>query len=378
MEEPRPDQPLRPGESEEAYGPKDIVILRGVDAIRRRPGMYIGDVANRGLHNLILGLVAQPVNHALDGTCRHISFHLRSDGTATVADDGPGLPVAKHPGSDISVLQLLMTDTPCYRPAGKFPVELGLGFAGLIVANALSESLTIEVGRDGFLWRQEYRRGVPLGEVKQVAKTRRTGTRITFRPDADIFSDPKFHFESIADRLRELACLVPTVTLTATNEHTGKELTLNEPQGVVKLLHRRGALHSPIRFRGELNSVIADIAIQYTAHDEEWIRSYANCVRTTSGTHETGFRAALTHVLNCRLASRSSKVRKTGEAIRAGLACVIAVLVPEPIFESALRTRLGNPELVGIVQRLVTHELNAFLDTNPGIEEIILDRIIHS
>jgi len=373
----------------DGYTEESIRVLEGLEAVRRRPAMYIGDVGERGLHHLINEVVDNSIDEALAGFCRTITVTLHADGGCSVEDDGRGIPVGIHPEKGISTLELVMCTL---HAGGKFDkvaykVSGGLHGVGVSCVNALSEYMRVRVWRDGGIWEQEYSRGVPLTPVRRLGETERTGTLVYFRPDPMIFKSTVFRYDRVANRLRELAFLNPEVTIRL----------IDEREGIQEVFHYQGGLQDFVRYLdegktpltpvivlsgrvpGESGSdVYVDIALEYTLGDEEEVFSYVNNINTVEGgTHVTGFRAGLTRTLNAYAqANNLAKHALVGDDFRKGLTAVIAVKVAEPQFEGQTKTKLGNSEVEGIVRSLVNEQLGRYLEENPGVARKIIEKAL--
>lgn len=371
------------------YTEESIRVLEGLEAVRRRPAMYIGDVGERGLHHLINEVVDNSIDEALAGFCRTITVTLHADGGCSVEDDGRGIPVGIHPEKGISTLELVMCTL---HAGGKFDkvaykVSGGLHGVGVSCVNALSEYMRVRVWRDGGIWEQEYSRGVPLTPVRRLGETERTGTLVYFRPDPMIFKSTVFRYDRVANRLRELAFLNPEVTIRLIDEREGIEEVFHYQGGLqdfVRYLDEGKTPLTPVivlsgRVPGESGSdVYVDIALEYTLGDEEEVFSYVNNINTVEGgTHVTGFRAGLTRTLNAYAqANNLAKHALVGDDFRKGLTAVIAVKVAEPQFEGQTKTKLGNSEVEGIVRSLVNEQLGRYLEENPGVARKIIEKAL--
>lgn len=367
------------------YTAEDITVLKGLEAVRRRPAMYIGDVSARGLHHLVYEVVDNSIDEALAGYCKNILVVLNANGSTAVEDDGRGIPTDIHVEEKRSALEVVMT---VLHAGGKFDkntykVSGGLHGVGVSVVNALSEWLEVEVRRDGKTFFQKYKQGDPIAPVKLIGKSEKgkTGTRVTFLPDGTIFKNRAFKFETLAERLRELAFLNPEVTLTIRDERTK---TKEE-----EIFHFEGGLREFVRYidstrppimkkvfyaKGEDKdengrTVEVEVALQYNDQYSENVFSYVNNINThEGGTHLVGFRTALTRTLNT-FASKTGIVKENGvqlvgDDFREGLTAVISVKVPEPQFEGQTKTKLGNSEIKSIVESIVGSQLADWLEQN--------------
>mgnify|MGYP001773403743 CR=1 FL=1 len=373
----------------DGYTEESIRVLEGLEAVRRRPAMYIGDVGERGLHHLIYEVVDNSIDEALAGFCRTITVTLHADGGCSVEDDGRGIPVGIHPERGISTLELVMCTL---HAGGKFDktaykVSGGLHGVGVSCVNALSEYMRVRVWRDGAIWQQEYSRGVPLTPVQRLGQTERTGTLVYFRPDPHIFKTTVFRYERVADRLRELAFLNPEVTIRLRDEREGVEEVFHYPGGLkdfVRFLDEGETPLTPVivlsgHLPGESGSeVYVDIALEYTTGYEERVLSYANNINTAEGgTHLTGFRSGLTRTLNAYAqANNLAKLQLVGDDFREGLTAAISVKIAEPQFEGQTKTKLGNSEVEGIVRSLVNEQLGRYLEENPTVARKIIEKAL--
>ncbi|HIH70208.1 DNA topoisomerase (ATP-hydrolyzing) subunit B [Methermicoccus shengliensis] len=370
----------------EEYSSEHITVLEGLEAVRKRPSMYIGGTDSHGLHHLVYEIVDNSVDEALAGHCHNIEVVLYPDGSVRVVDDGRGIPVDVHPRYGKSALELVMTTL---HAGGKFSHELykvsgGLHGVGASVVNALSEWLEAKVRRNGKLYYQRYERGRPTTSVEVVGEAEGTGTDIWFKPDPLIFGSCGLKYSILADRLRELAFLNRGVRFTIRDESTGTQEEFEYEGGLVSFVEHlnrnRTVLHKPpMYFVRERDSIIVEIAMQYTDGFLESVHAFANNINTIEGgTHLTGFRAALTRTANEYLRKRGEKVELTGEDVREGLTAVISVKLPNPQFEGQTKTKLANSEVKGVVESLVSEELGYFLDENPTVAETILNKALQA
>ncbi len=370
------------------YNAKNINVLKGLDAVRKRPAMYIGDVSSRGLHHLVNEVVDNSIDESLAGFCDKIEITIREDGSITVQDNGRGIPVDIHPEEKRSALEVVMT---VLHAGGKFDknsykVSGGLHGVGVSVVNALAEWLKAEVRRDGKIYFQEFRKGVPVAKVKEIGKTgkKETGTKITFFPDPEIFNTTEFKFSTIAERMRELAYLNKTITIIIKDERNGgEEETYHFKGGLVEFVQyldeNRQPLHKTVYIEGIKDNTPVEIAFQYTDRYTENIFSYVNNINTTEGgTHLSGFKTALTRTLNNYAYKnkliKEGKINLTGEDFREGLTAVLSVKVAEPQFEGQTKTKLGNSETRSAVEMLVGEKLADFLEENPSIGKKIIEK----
>jgi DNA gyrase subunit B len=371
------------------YTAEAIHVLKGLEAVRKRPAMYIGDVGVRGLHHLVYEVVDNSIDEALAGFCKNIEVVINKDGSVSVTDDGRGIPVDIHPEEKKSALEVVMT---VLHAGGKFDkrvykVSGGLHGVGVSVVNALSEWLVAEVYRDGKIYRQKYERGVPVTPVEVVGTTNKRGTKVTFLPDKLIFKNTKFDFERLAERMRELAFLNPEVTITLEDKRTGQKEVFHYTGGIVEFVKYVNSTKKPLHpdviyITGEKEGVYVDVGIQYTDEYMDTILSYVNDINTIEGgTHVSGFKAALTRTLNTYAQKNNllkSKIELIGDDFREGLTAIISVKVPEPQFEGQTKTKLGNSEVKSIVESIVADGLMEYLEHNPTTARKILEKMYKS
>lgn len=374
---------------EEQYTAQDIKVLEGLEAVRKRPAMYIGSTGTAGLHHLVYEVVNNAIDEALAGFCKNISITIHQDNSITVVDDGRGIPVDIHPQLKISATEVVMTRL---HAGGKFDkktykVSGGLHGVGISVVNALSEHLEVEIWRGGEVYTQNYRRGIPLGPLEKRGKTNKKGTRITFKPDPEIFETTEFSFETLAARLKELAFLNPGVHISISDERTDKFEEFKYDGGIVSFVEylnqgRTVITKQPIYVKGEKDNVEVEIAIQYNTSYSELELSFANSIHTTEGgTHQVGFRSALTRALS-NYASDKNFLKKdeqlTGPDVREGLTAVVAVKIPEPQFEGQTKAKLGNTEVKGIVETLFYEKLREWLEEHPSDGRAIVEKALRA
>jgi DNA gyrase subunit B len=373
----------------ESYGADSIKVLEGLEAVRKRPGMYIGDTAERGLHHLVTEIVDNSVDEALAGFCTEINVTILGDDAISIEDNGRGIPVDMHPTEKRSALEVVHT---VLHAGGKFErnaykVSGGLHGVGASVVNALSEEFEVEVHREGKLWYQRYERGIPKNKVEQRGTTRKTGTKTTFSPDSKIFPEVHFKYELIARYLREMAYLNAGLKVVLRDERTGKQDEFHYKGGikefVLSLTESTETLHDPVYFRGVREGVDIECALQWTDAIHETVFTYANNIHTMEGgTHLSGLRSALTRTLN-NYATRNNlfknkEMRLEGEDTREGLFAIISVKIGEPQFEGQTKTKLGNSEVEGLVAGLVNEKLGEHLEENPGDAKRIVSRAIEA
>lgn len=375
------------------YDAKKITVLKGLEAVRRRPAMYIGDIGKRGLHHLVYEVVDNSVDEALAGECTKIKVSLNKDGSVSVEDNGRGIPVDIHKEENLPALEVVMT---ILHAGGKFDkgsykISGGLHGVGVSVVNALSELLTAEVHRDKKIYKQSYSRGKTIGKLEVVGKTKKTGTIITFLPDSEVFNTTTFEFDIISDRLRELAYL-----------NSGLEIKIVDNRGdekIEELFNYVGGLTDFVKYLDSSNQplhnkivtitktdteVPVEVALRYSSSYTENILTFVNNINTIEGgTHLSGFRSALTRGLNNYAAKnnlikakKNEKILLSGEDFREGLTAVISVKVPEPQFEGQTKTKLGNGDVKGIVDAAVYEGLQDFLEENPSIGRKIIEKAL--
>jgi len=376
----------------EEYSAKNISVLKGLEAVRKRPAMYIGDVSSRGLHHLVNEVVDNSIDEALVGYCDSIELQINKDGSVSVTDNGRGIPVDMHPVEKRSALEVVMT---VLHAGGKFDkdsykVSGGLHGVGVSVVNALSEWLKAEIKIDGKIYFQEYKRGIPVKPVKEIGKTKRgeRGTTITFFPDPEIFKATEFRFDILAERMRELAYLNKNITIKIRDERNGgEEETFHFKGGLIEFVKyldaSRQALHKTVYIEGEKDNTPVEIAFQYTDGYSENIFSYVNNINThEGGTHLVGFKTALTRTLNNYAYKngliKEGKITLTGDDFREGLTGVISVKVAEPQFEGQTKTKLGNSETKSAVETLVGEKLSEFLEVNPPVGKKIIEKCMRA
>ncbi len=374
--------------SEVKYDAEAIKVLEGLEAVRKRPGMYIGDTAERGFHHLAFEVIDNSVDEALAGACRNIDVVIHSDGSLSVTDDGRGIPVGIHKEKGIPAVEVVMT----YLHAGGkfdhkvFKISGGLHGVGVSVVNALSRWLEVDVFTGGYHHHQRYERGKPVTKLKRLGPTKRRGTRVTFMPDEEIFGERSFKYDILASRLRELAYLTPGLRITLKDERaeTDKEDVFFSKGGLVEFVEllnaSRNTLHpKPIFISGEQNGVQVEVALQYNDGYQENILCYTNNIRNIEGgTHLSGFKSALTRTINAyaRASNLNKKGSLSGDDVREGLTAVISVKVPDPQFEGQTKTKLGNSEVAGIVESTVNEGLKMFFEENPRTARTIVNKAI--
>ena len=373
-----------------SYDESQIQVLEGLEAVRKRPGMYIGTTSIRGLHHLVYEIMDNSIDEALAGFCNEIEVTINKDNSITNVDNGRGIPVGIHPKMGVSTVEVVHT---ILHAGGKFggegyKVSGGLHGVGASVVNALSEYLDVEVSRDGNVYKQRYERGKPVTNLEIVAQTEKTGTKTTFKPDPEIFEELVYDFDTLVNRFRELAFLNKGITI---------RLIDNRPEEpIVKNLHYEGGIISfveyinknkevlhnhPIYFSGNKDTSFVEIAMQYNDGYVENIFSYANNIGTTEGgTHMTGFKTAITKVFN-DYARKYNFIKEndknlSGEDVREGLTAIVSVKLSEPQFEGQTKTKLGNSEIRGLVENVVSDKLDNFMQENPSIARTVIDKCL--
>jgi DNA gyrase subunit B len=373
------------------YSAKNINVLKGLEAVRKRPAMYIGDISSRGLHHLVNEVVDNSIDEALGGFADYIEVTINKDGSVTVIDNGRGIPVDIHPEEKRSALEIVMT---MLHAGGKFDkttykVSGGLHGVGVSVVNALSEWLKVEVMRDGEVYFQEYKRGVPLDSVKKIGKAKKNerGTKTTFMPDKEVFKVTTFKFDTLAERMRELAYLNKNISIRIADKNNGDDETFHFKGGLIEFVkyldESRQPLHKTVYIEGEKDNTPIEVAFQYSDSYSENIFSYVNNINThEGGTHLVGFKTALTRTLNNYAAKNSlnkeGKITLTGDDFREGLTAVISIKVAEPQFEGQTKTKLGNSETKSAVETLVGEKLTDFLEENPGVGKKIIEKCMRA
>ncbi|MSP36960.1 MAG: DNA topoisomerase (ATP-hydrolyzing) subunit B [Deltaproteobacteria bacterium] len=376
--------PKTPAEIE--YGADNIKVLEGLEAVRKRPGMYIGDTSERGLHHLVYEVVDNSIDEALAGHCDTIEVTIHIDNSVTVVDNGRGIPVDMHSTEKISAAEVVLTKL---HAGGKFDknsykVSGGLHGVGISVVNALSEALEIEIKRDGKVYQQSYRRGDPQAPLKEVGKTKERGTRVTFKPDSQIFEVSEFSFDILSQRLRELAFLNRGIRITIDDERSQKKHEFVYKGGLLSFVEHlnraKSAIHAKVvHFEGEKDGVEVEIAMQWNDGYTENVFSFCNNINTIEGgTHLIGFRSALTRSINS-YAVNSGLLKKDeenlqGDDVREGLTAVISAKVPEPQFEGQTKTKLGNSEVKGIVEALINEKFGSYLSEHPADAKKIVNK----
>ena len=372
------------------YGADQIQILEGLEAVRKRPGMYIGSTSSRGLHHLVYEIVDNSVDEALAGYCDHIQVFINADNSITVIDNGRGIPVGINHKAGLPAVEVVFT---VLHAGGKFggggyKVSGGLHGVGASVVNALSEACEVTVTREGKVWQQKYSRGNILGDVTQIGESDGHGTKTWFKPDHEIFETTVFEFEILQSRLRELAFLNKGIRITLADKREGQEnVETYYYEGGIKefvnyLNRNKDVLHpEPIYVEGEKDGIIAEVSLQYNDGYTENLYSFANNIDTIEGgTHLVGFKTAITRVINDYAKKfghiKESDKNLSGDDVREGLTAVVSVKISEPQFEGQTKTKLGNSEVRGVVDSIVTEGVGTFLEENPAVGKIIIDKAL--
>ena len=378
-------------ENKQSYDESQIQVLEGLEAVRKRPGMYIGSTSSRGLHHLVYEIVDNSIDEALAGYCKNIEVTINEDNSITVIDDGRGMPVGIHPKMGKSTVEVIMT---VLHAGGKFggggyKVSGGLHGVGASVVNALSEYCEVTVIRDGKVWQQKYSRGNVLCDVTQIgeADENEHGTKVSFKPDHEIFEETEYDFDILSHRLRELAFLNKGIAIKLIDKRENGQEEFYHYEGGIKefvtyLSRNKEVLHpEPIYVEGEKDGIIAEISLQYNDGYNENLYSFANNIDTIEGgTHLSGFKTALTRAIN-DYAKKFGHIKEndknlSGDDVREGLTAVVSVKISEPQFEGQTKTKLGNSEVRGVVDSIVADGVATFLEENPAVGKTIIDKAL--
>jgi len=375
---------------ETSYGADQIKVLEGLEAVRKRPAMYIGSTGVDGLHHLVYEVVDNSIDEALAGYCTEVHVSIHVDGSVTVTDNGRGIPTDIMPKEGKPAAEIVLTKL---HAGGKFDndaykVSGGLHGVGVSVVNALSEWLKLEIWRGGKVWVQSYERGTPNADLKSIAQTDKRGTRVNFKPDTRIFETTEFSFETLSQRLRELAFLNKGLLITIEDERTEKRHDFHYTGGIISFVEHLNKNKTPLHdkvvyFQGVKEGIDLEIALQYNDGYQEQIFTFANNINThEGGTHLIGFKAALTRTVNNYAVSnnlfKELKDNLSGDDVREGLVCVISVKLPQPQFEGQTKTKLGNSEVKGIVEALVNDGLGKFLEESPALAKRIIGKAVEA
>ena len=366
------------------YDAKNIKVLKGLSAVRARPSMYIGDTSTRGLHHLVYEVVDNSIDEAMGGYCDKINVIIKKDGSVLVSDNGRGIPVDLHPDLKKSGVEVVMT---VLHAGGKFDkdsykVSGSLHGVGVSVVNALSKWLIAEVRKNGNIYKQRFEYGVAVGSLEIIGNGDTSGTTIHFMPDDSIFSEINFSYDVLANRLRELSFLNKGVRISIEDELSEKKDEFFDDGGLrsfVKYLNQnKNVLHNEIiYFEKSKGDIQIEVALQYNDGYSENLYSFVNNIRThEGGTHEVGFRTALTRIINDYIKKKKLSEKIGGDDSREGLACVISVKVPEPQFEGQTKTKLGNSNVKGIVDSIVSDSLGTYFEENPSIAKIVIEKVV--
>lgn len=368
------------------YKADSIRVLEGLNAVRKRPSMYVGDVSLNGLHRLVYETVDNSVDEALAGHCTEIIVKIHKDDSITVIDNGRGIPVDIHPKFNKPALEIVMTKL---HAGGKFDkktykVSGGLHGVGISVVNALSKHIRVEVKRNNKIYMQEFSLGKPLADMKIIGDTDTSGTKVTFTPDDSIFQETKFHFDTLASRLRELAFLNKGLKIELHDERTDKKSEFCYNEGIVSFVDflnkNKNAINGVVYFKKQKEDIEVEVALQYNDGYQENVFSFANNINTIEGgTHLSGFKTALTRTMNQYLEKQKIKhIKLSSEDVREGLTAVISIKLKEPQFEGQTKTKLGNSEVKGIVDSILYDNITNFLEENPSIAKLIISKLINA
>ena len=382
------DETLEPPR-DNSYGADQIKVLEGLEAVRKRPAMYIGSTGVDGLHHLVYEVVDNSIDEALAGYCTEVHVSIHTDGSVTVTDNGRGIPTEMHKDGK-SAAEIVLTKL---HAGGKFDndaykVSGGLHGVGISVVNALSETVNLEIWRNGRVFVQTYHRGAPTADLKIIAQTDKRGTRVNFKPDEKIFEVTEFNFDTLSQRLRELAFLNKGLLITIEDERDGKKHEFHYMGGIVSFVEHLNKNKTPLHdkvvyFHGLKDGIDLEIALQYNDGYQELIYTFANNINThEGGTHLIGFKAALTRTVNNYAVSnnlfKELKDNLSGDDVREGMVCVISVKLPQPQFEGQTKTKLGNSEVKGIVETLVNDGLGKFLEESPAVAKRIIGKAVEA
>ena len=368
----------------ESYEAKEIQVLEGKEAVRKRPAMYIGDISTRGLHHLVYEAVDNAIDEALAGVCTVISVTVHKDGSVTVEDNGRGIPVEPHPRfPEMSALTVVMTKL---HAGGKFDkraykVSGGLHGVGISVVNALSSQLRVEVSRNNKVYMQRFERGEPVSKLEVVGESSHTGTKVQFLPDSEIFQETAFKMEILAARLRELAFLNKGIAITLEDERIGKRLEFHYEGGIVSFVkylnENKTIVHPIVSFEKVKEDFELSLAFQYNDDFNEAVFSFVNMIHTTEGgTHLSGFKAAMTRALNQYAEKLKMDLKVSSDDILEGMAAILAVRVREPQFEGQTKTKLGNSEVKGMVDSMVYEFVSSYLEETPAVGRVIMNKVL--
>ena len=372
------------------YDAGSIQVLKGLEAVRKRPAMYIGDIGRRGMHHLVNEVVDNSIDEAMAGYCTKVTVTINKDESVTVIDNGRGIPVDIHPEEKKPALEVVMT---VLHAGGKFEndsykISGGLHGVGVSVVNALSEWCKVEVSRDGTIYTQEYERGKPVTKLQKAGKSKKTGTTTTFKPDTGIFTVKHFDYNIVSERLRELSFLNKGLEIVLTDERDERTETFLAKKGLIEFVNYLDESRHPIHgkviwFEGEREGTPVEVAMEYTDNYTDNVFTFVNNINTIEGgTHLSGFRSALTRVLN-NFAIKDKQVKPgskglSGDDCREGLTAVVSIKIAEPQFEGQTKTKLGNSEIKGVVDSLVYEQLTEFFEQNPPVRKKIIEKALLS
>ena len=372
----------------DGYGAGEIKVLEGLEGIRKRPAMYIGNNGKEGLHHLIYEVVDNSVDEAMAGFCKDITISINRDGSATIEDDGRGIPIDEHPVYKIPAVEVALTKL---HAGGKFEkksyvISGGLHGVGISIVNALSTRTIVEIKREGKIHKQEYSKGRTKTKLEITGKCNgdETGTKVTFWPDAEIFSTTKFDYKILETRLREMAFLNAGLKINLTDEENDKKEEFFYSGGLMEFVKwinkNKEVLHKPVYFKRESENTVAEIGVQYNSGYQESIFGFVNTINTVEGgTHVSGFKSALTRVIN-DYARKNNYLKEgntlTGDDVREGLTTIISIRIPNPQFEGQTKTKLGNNEVKGFIDSVATSALSEFFEENPAVAKKIVSKIV--
>ena len=375
-------------EIEKTYDASNINVLEGLEAVRKRPAMYIGSTGLAGLHHLVWEVVDNSVDEALAGYCTKVKVIVETDGSVTVVDNGRGIPVDLHPKFNVSALEIVMTKL---HAGGKFDKDSykfsgGLHGVGVSCVNALSDKFKVQVARDGKVYVQEYEKGKPQYNVKEIGTSDKTGTKITFHPDFSIFEKEEFVFDTLSSRLRELAFLNKGLTILLQDNRTGEKQEFVYEGGIKSFVEHisknKNPLHNVVYFLKENDEIYAEVAMQYYDGYTSQLFSFVNNINTIDGgTHVSGFKTAITRAINNYAIGKNlikPDERFVSEDLQEGLVSVVAIKIANPQFEGQTKAKLGNSDVKGLVDSVVSENLSIYLDENPSIAKIIIDKAVNA
>jgi DNA gyrase subunit B len=380
------EEKIEQNQEKKSYNADSIQVLTGLDAVRKRPAMYIGDVSVNGLHHLVYEVVDNSVDEALAGFCTEINVIVNKDGSLTVIDNGRGIPVDNHPKFNRPAMEIALTKL---HAGGKFDkntykVSGGLHGVGVSCVNALSKKMIVEVKRNNKVYMQEYSCGNPIADMKIIGDSQGTGTKVTFYPDGTVMQETEFHYDILASRFRELAFLNKGLKITLDDLRADKKTEFCYENGIINFVEflnkNKMPINGVIYFKKEKDSLTVEVALQYNEGYQENVFSFANSINTIEGgTHLSGFKTALTRVMNLYIEKQKlSDIKLSSEDVREGLSAVISVKIAEPQFEGQTKTKLGNSEVKGVVDNIVYDYLTNYLEENPSIAKMIVAKSVNA